>query len=572
MNNRPVAQPMPWIIVVLCLCFGYLAVTVGRPKNSTEFNLREFGQLPISYGGRIKPLDTVARNALTIISNKQTLKLNGHRVEAIHWLLDVVARPNLANDYEVFRIDHPGILLVLGLSESKKYFSFNRIMERRADLSKQVRLARRVSRNERDAYQRKVLELSKRVNVYIGLSGTQLRLIPSLQADHDWVTLPPPTQHAQQAVGQERPEVHSYQLLLGAYHHDDASTFNQNVAKLRERLAVDQEEITTKAMVETHFNFHDPFYQATCLYVLVAILTFGCWLSGIGALLGAANRLLVLTLVLHTLGLVVRMYLSGRPPVTNLYSSAVFIGWGCVLLCLVLERLFRNGMGTITAAMTGALTLLVARALSGDGDTLTVLQAVLDTNFWLATHVVVITLGYASTLLAGFLGILFVLRGLLTRTLTQEEAKRLGQMIYGIICFATLFSFVGTILGGIWADQSWGRFWGWDPKENGALMIVLWNALILHTRWGGMVKSRGMAVLAIVGNIVTSWSWFGTNMLGAGLHAYGFIESAVFWLLMFIFSQLILIGVGLMPLRWWRSFHQTAPSEIVATSQGGNSV
>ena len=93
-------------------------------------------------------------------------------------------------------------------------------------------------------------------------------------------------------------------------------------------------------------------------------------------------------------------------------------------------------------------------------------------------------------------------------------------MVYGIVCFATLFSFVGTVLGGIWADQSWGRFWGWDPKENGALIIVLWNALILHARWGGLVRQRGLICLAIFGNIVTSWSWFGTNMLGIGLHSY----------------------------------------------------
>ena len=89
----------------------------------------------------------------------------------------------------------------------------------------------------------------------------------------------------------------------------------------------------------------------------------------------------------------------------------------------------------------------------------------------------------------------------------------MGQMIYGVVCFATLLSFVGTVLGGIWADQSWGRFWGWDPKENGALLIVIWNALILHARWGGLVKQRGMAVLAVVGNMVTGWSWFGTNQL-----------------------------------------------------------
>ena len=133
-------------------------------------------------------------------------------------------------------------------------------------------------------------------------------------------------------------------------------------------------------------------------------------------------------------------------------------------------------------------------------------------------------------------------------------------MLYGVICFATLLSFTGTVLGGIWADQSWGRFWGWDPKENGAMLIVLWNALVLHARWGGLVRQRGLAVLAVGGNIVTSWSWFGTNMLGVGLHAYGFIDSAIFWMLVFVGTQLAIIGVGLVPLARWRSLQATPPA------------
>jgi cytochrome c biogenesis factor len=141
-------------------------------------------------------------------------------------------------------------------------------------------------------------------------------------------------------------------------------------------------------------------------------------------------------------------------------------------------------------------------------------------------------------------------------------------MVYGIICFATLFSFVGTVLGGIWADQSWGRFWGWDPKENGALIIVIWNALILHARWGGMVKERGIMNLAIFGNIVTAWSWFGTNMLGIGLHSYGFMDSAFKYLMLFIVSQLVLIGLGLLPLKYWGSRHNLAKNEEPPTKPG----
>jgi ABC-type transport system involved in cytochrome c biogenesis permease subunit len=141
-----------------------------------------------------------------------------------------------------------------------------------------------------------------------------------------------------------------------------------------------------------------------------------------------------------------------------------------------------------------------------------------------------------------------------------ELGKSITRMIYGIICFATLFSFVGTVLGGIWADQSWGRFWGWDPKENGALIIVLWNALILHARWGGLVRDGGLANLAIVGNIVTAWSWFGVNMLGIGLHSYGFTSAAFMWLVAFGSSQLLLIGLGLLPRQYWRSFRSTPPA------------
>jgi ABC-type transport system involved in cytochrome c biogenesis permease subunit len=249
-----------------------------------------------------------------------------------------------------------------------------------------------------------------------------------------------------------------------------------------------------------------------------------------------------------------RMFLEGRPPVTNLYSSALFIGWGAVVLGLILERIYRDGIGTVVASAIGFVTQIIAHNLALGGDTMEMLRAVLDTNFWLATHVVVITLGYASTFFAGFLAILYIIRGVFTRTLQPTTARSLTRMVYGIVCFATLFSFVGTILGGIWADQSWGRFWGWDPKENGALIIVLWNVVILHARWGGLVRERGLMNMAVFGNIVTSFSWFGVNMLGIGLHSYGFMDAAFYWLMLFVTSQLLIIGLGLLPARFWASF------------------
>ena len=178
------------------------------------------------------------------------------------------------------------------------------------------------------------------------------------------------------------------------------------------------------------------------------------------------------------------------------------------------------------------------------------MRAVLNSNFWLSTHVITITMGYGATFLAGFLGIIYTLYGWFARDLTKDMQKSFHRMIYGATAFSLLFSFVGTVLGGIWADQSWGRFWGWDPKENGALMIVLWTALMLHALRCGMIKTRGLVNLAIVGNVITAWSWFGTNMLGVGLHSYGFMDSAFFWLLVFVFSQFSVIFLeALFPVR-----------------------
>ena len=316
-----------------------------------------------------------------------------------------------------------------------------------------------------------------------------------------------------------------------------------------------------KAKWEHFFNTYAPFARAQGIYVIALLLACFSWLKMSRGLINTAFYLIGLALVLHTAGLAFRMLLEGRPPVTNLYSSAVFVGWGAVLLGWILERIYRNGIGSCVSSLVGFSTLIIANHLAKEGDTMEMMRAVLDTNFWLATHVVCITIGYSATFLAGFLAIVYVLRGVFTSSLESETAKGLARMVYGIVCFATLFSFVGTVLGGIWADQSWGRFWGWDSKENGALMIVVWNAIILHCRWGGFVKDRGLMILALFGNIVTAWSWFGVNMLGIGLHSYGFMDEAFHSLQWFAIGQVLLMIAGSQPLSRWLSAQHLAKEQ-----------
>jgi ABC-type transport system involved in cytochrome c biogenesis permease subunit len=280
----------------------------------------------------------------------------------------------------------------------------------------------------------------------------------------------------------------------------------------------------------------------------------------------AAYGLLVAGTVVHTLGLVSRVILQGRPPVTNLYSSAVFVGWAAVVLGVVLERMYRRGFGTAVAAAAGFCSLLVAHHLAADGDTMEMMRAVLDSNFWLATHVVTITIGYSGTFLAGAIAIGWTIREHVAPKLDPATGKALSSMVYGVVCFALFFSFLGTVLGGIWADQSWGRFWGWDPKENGALLIVLWNAVILHARWGGLVRERGIMAMAIFGNVITSLSWFGVNMLGVGLHSYGFMDKAFWALSGFIASQLALMAIALLPRQFWKPAGDRGPKAAAKTA------
>ncbi|MCV6623778.1 MAG: cytochrome c biogenesis protein CcsA, partial [Cellvibrionaceae bacterium] len=187
---------------------------------------------------------------------------------------------------------------------------------------------------------------------------------------------------------------------------------------------------------------------------------------------------------------------------------------------------------------------------------------VLDTKFWLATHVITITLGYTATFLAGGIAVIWIL-GRLIGKLGQKADLDFSRAIYGLLCYALLLSFVGTVLGGLWADDSWGRFWGWDPKENGALMIVIWCAIVLHARLGGMISFRGLAATAVIGNIITCFSWFGVNLLGVGLHSYGFTDSGFKWVVIFSIVNLIFATLCMLPLPCWKRVSRKPLTEIV---------
>lgn len=701
-TSPPPTSPVPsarvgWIEygVPACLVAVLAFYTLGKavPPRVPEgaVDLVGFGRLPVAFEGRVKPLDTMARASLRVLSNRETVvEASENKLSAIQWLADVMSHADAAARHPVFRIDNLDLQHTLNLERRSGFcYSLREIEPRMDEFRRQVALAEKLPGDQQGTYEKKVLELEKKLQLYMKISeshripdsGEQdpferaAFLVGMAQASAELVDAPVPylvptgserrpwepltvsaaqtwvqqlarekgcrtTAELGRKLGEEalaagrveelarqqlRETVREFakrekqtasvdevlakmpadmrdgllesnrrlirerlmenvvaavdgalgrnslsepphaataslMVLLSSYKHGNASEFNAELVRYGALLKELQPAGFNPSRIglEAYFNHFSPFFYAAWMYLVPFVLGCAAWLGWHRILNRAAWWTLLFIFAVHTFAIVCRIGISGRPPVTNLYSSAIFIGWGGVLLGIVLERIFRLGIGNIVASTIGFATLYVAFLLNTvvfehKGDTMTVMQAVLDTQFWLATHVVCITLGYSTTFLAGILGIVFVLGGVFSRRMPKFAARDLSRMVYGTLCFAILFSFVGTVLGGLWADDSWGRFWGWDPKENGALIIVLWNALVLHARWDGWIKDRGLAVMSIVGNIVTSWSWFGVNELGVGLHSYGFTEGVLLALGLFVLSQLVVIGIGLLPGHLWMS-------------------
>jgi ABC-type transport system involved in cytochrome c biogenesis permease subunit len=592
-----------WIAFALAIAgAATMLVPQGRSRG---FDVSSFGKIPVLEGGRVKPIDTVARNDLLMIRGQQSFRFDpdgdgpepARTVGADEWLLDVLFRPDVADRQPIFVINDPEVLGLLRIQQSaNRYYAWDVLAPYAAEIQRQFLAAEPVEAKNRNRFESAVVNLFERMFLYYKLKNTvqvagggglaaevALRgapgaaqrqqamrelavfrpLLPLAPTGDAWRTVP----DALGAPGAADPALEAWARRSLAYAAQDPASFDRGVAALRANAAALRPEAAAHADHEWIFNAAQPFYTGMAIYVLALLALFASWAWRPALLQRVAFGLLAAGAVVHTLGLASRVILQGRPPVTNLYSSAVFVGWAAVLLGVALERMYRRGFATAIAAAAGFASLIVAHHLTGDGDTMEMMRAVLDSNFWLATHVVTITIGYSGTFLAGAIAIGWVLRRHLARKVDPGADKTFVSMAYGVICFALFFSFVGTVLGGIWADQSWGRFWGWDPKENGALLIVLWNAIILHARWAGYARERGTMAMAIFGNVITSFSWFGVNMLGVGLHSYGFMDKAFIPLAAFVGTQLLLMVFALLPRRFWKPQPARAAEPSAPSSQ-----
>ena len=298
---------------------------------------------------------------------------------------------------------------------------------------------------------------------------------------------------------------------------------------------------------EARFNRANYFGKAKVFYIFAFFLSMGALVSGSAGWRKAAWIPLLIGLLLHVVGLGWRVYLTARPPVTNLYGTFLFVGIVCLLLAILVEVFQKDALGLFAGSFIAITFLFLADRFGAEGDTLNRVVAVLASNFWLSTHVLAVTTGYAGVWIAGIFGHLWLIFKLLGRPgATLDAVKRPME---GLLGFGLTFAFLGTMLGGVWADQSWGRFWGWDPKENGALLIVLWTAALYHARVGGMIRDKGMAAGAVGGCIMVMIAWLGVNLLGVGLHSYGFTTAMKSLFFGYIAFEAVFLAVTLSLIR-----------------------
>lgn len=538
-----------WVIALLVTLLPAFAPAHAK----TSFSYKEFSHLPVMHQGRVKPMGRMAQLVFQDISG---VKAPIHSIAA-PWLADILFNPGHADELPIFVITEPNVLHVFELEKSDKgYYSFAQLNRAFIDKAQLILQLRKRDTNAMSADQLALLQLYEKVAYYEQLKHSLTLFIPlqdpaqkkliAEQAEHNeifrvipingsWIA-PWKVYSAESTEFQNDALYTAWKNLTDGYRNENISAWQIAVSTVYEETLHRSGDtyLPLKLQTETAYNVIQPYRYSLGLYALAFLASL--------ALLNKAGRvarlmpysLLGAGFMLHLYGIISRIIILQRPPVSDLYESILFVGVVLVLCGLVFA--WRNRDQTVIAAVAflGAALQILGFTLNTEAETLQVLQAVLDTKFWLATHVIIITLGYAACLLTSAAAHMHLLR-------TNRKSLALNQksfrLCYILAFISLLLICTGTLLGGVWADQSWGRFWGWDPKENGALLIALWLIWLLHGKVTGHFEEFGFSIGLSLMVLVVALSWIGVNLLGVGLHSYGFMDGSVTSLLVLFAAE-----------------------------------
>jgi cytochrome c-type biogenesis protein CcsB len=532
------------------------------------------GSLVIQDGGRKKPIDTFAKESLQKLSGRAVWKApDGKRWPAVLWLADLSLGQESWETAPLLRCSFMPLKRALNLDSERSFFSFselstNQALERLVSEASEHRRAG--SASDLSRVENGAIELSNKLQLFHELrSGSLLRIIPPQpQAGQAWFTLT----DASRAYPEKKDTlIKLFQDMRSAYRKDDASGFGAAVAQLKAEaraLSPSIYPVEDNISRELFYNQLHPFRWAWIAYLasFLAMLLLTRPGRAIGAGYWAAMALFAVGFLLQITGFTLRCWIAGRPPVTNMYEVMIFIAFGAVLFGLFFELKSRVRYFALAASATSVVSLILADNLPTVlNPAIQPLVPVLRSNYWLTVHVLTITLGYAAFLLAMGIGHI-VLGYCLLKPGDTKKIDELTQFNYRSLQMGVLLLTAGTILGGVWANVSWGRFWGWDPKETWALIALLCYLVVLHGRYSGWLGNFALNIASVVCFQAIIMAAYGVNyVLGKGLHSYGFGVGGEWAVGSYVAAELLLVSLA----GWrYKQLHRVETTDAPAASAG----
>lgn len=535
-----------------------LATSAALPAAPPPADLTPWECLVVQDSGRRKPIGTFGHELLVKISGRDPVRTaEGDTYSGSAFAFSQLFATHDWDNDPIILISYRPLIEEVGLDPSRKRFS-------RKELAAATKLA---SLSQEAASLRQAGEVVPKLNTEAQSVLGRLQLYDALGATTAFLIAPPPPGSPAGAAWL------SIDQLATIYPPEKAAAILQDLRNLNiagrggdheafaaaaERLvndlrALNPEVYPTVAVVnrENFYNRLQPFHTAMWLLVPAALMLlagtrhgFRHWLLRGGVALSAASLLFILY------GIYLRVIISGRAPVTNMYESVVWVAMGTVMFGLIFYAVYRNRLMLLSALPVSFFCLLLVRSLPvAMPARLDPLVPVLRDNFWLTVHVLVITLSYAAFALAlGFAHV--ILWRYIRKPATTDSLRPLHEWLYRMMFIGLILLAVGTILGGVWANYSWGRFWGWDPKETWALIALLMYVVAIHGRMAGWWGDFGIAVAAIVNFSGIIMAWYGVNyVLGAGLHSYGFGVGGEEYVLAYLAAEAAFVALAVVRYR-----------------------
>lgn len=497
-------------------------------------------RIPIQDGGRIKPFGTFAQESLQLIYGKRVYENKPASEIIFTWVLI----PEHWAQEPIIELRHKGLKEALKITSDDRYYSPQSLFANpRLQLIVQELQSVHGKGEKLNPYFQAVQRLENQLSLFQGIrTGQSLRLVPnpSSSAWKSATELDNDMRDAFARIGKGFAE----SIANGGTEvtPDLKEAVDAFIAKAQAQ-APDRYADMGKIDWELHLNRMHPFRWAWVAYLAGLIFLFA------GTMISTKwmDRLSWLSLWagfgLHLYGMSLRMYLAGRPPVSNMYETVVWVPFGAVLFSLILYFFQKNRL-LVACSSAVAIFCLILSDLSPTvlDSSIQPLEPVLRSTFWLSTHVLIIAISYAAFFLAFAIGDLVLFYYLRGEEKYAEQIRAGVQSIYRAIQIGVVLLAFGIILGGVWADYSWGRFWGWDPKETWALIALLGYLALLHGRLVGWVKNFQLAVGAVVAFSLVIMAWYGVNMLlGAGLHTYGFGAGGVEYVATFVVAHILYV-------------------------------